>query len=477
VTANADGGTASVLLNLGGGAFASRLDYAARSLPGAVAIGRFDHNSSRDLLLPASKGVAVLVDTSGTCDVQDVWGQTLPAATTKLALAGCPVGTVDHASSTGFAAGRILAQSPEAGAVQSGPVDVTVSDGPGPGPIAASPTFGSARSYSIPKGGQVVAVADLNGDGKPDVVTGNCGSTVSVLLNNGQGALGAAHNYHADCPDTVALADLNGDGKPDIVAAGDDDVISVLLNNGDGTFAPAHMYALEGGPTYGTSFVVAGDLNGDGVHDLAAVNGFEPKHGLSVFFGMGGGTFGPRQDYKLAADGEALALGDLNGDGKPDLVFLDLFGAGVILNQGGGQLVPAPTEYVTDGEGANVVTGDLTGNGISDVVATYPDGGVVQVLLNDGSGTLRPYVDYRTAAEPAQATLGDLNGDGTSDLAVAGKSLSILRNRGDGTFMAKQDYSMGSNRPRAVALGDLNGDGKLDPVSVNGATAVVRIAG
>src|SRR5919109_916402 len=108
---------------------------------------------------------------------------------------------------------------------------------------AAAPSFGAAKSYALPGGGQSVAVADVNGDGAPDVVTANCGHSVSVLLNRGHGALAARQDYRtADCPQTVALADLNGDGRPDIVAGGEDGIVSVLLNQGDGTFGPKHDY-------------------------------------------------------------------------------------------------------------------------------------------------------------------------------------------------------------------------------------------
>jgi FG-GAP-like repeat/PASTA domain len=477
VTADNDVASASVLLNAGGGAFGSRLDYATSALPMAVAIGRFNGDKRRDLVIPTFNGgprdaVTVLVSTPGLCDVQDVWGRQLTAATQTLALSGCGVGTVTHAASNGFAAGRIIGQSPEGGTIQhGGAVDLTVSDGPGPGPLAANPSFAAAKSYPTPKGGQQVAVADLNGDGKADVVSANCGNTVSVLLNQGGGTLAPRQDYRVnDCPNTLTLADLNGDGRPDIVTGDDSGAVSVLLNRGDGTFAARHDYDGGDGTTYGTNSVAVGDLNGDGKPDLAGGS----EGGVSILLNNGDGTFGAKTDYDVGG-GEAVAIADLNGDGNVDLVTDDGFNVSVVLNHGGGQLEQAQRLRINEVDASDVFVADLTGDGKPDVVATDFDYDGLEVLLNDGSGRLRPYLGYPAAAGLLWLAIGDVNGDGTQDLVTAGKTVSILRNRGDGTLLPKRDYTYGKRTPHAVALGDLNGDGKPDLVTANGATVVVRL--
>jgi hypothetical protein len=119
VTANGTA-TVSVLLGEGGGAFRTRLDYATGANPGPAAIGKLDANRRRDLVIPALGGVTILVNTPGLCNVQDVWGLQQAAATRTLALSGCGVGTVSHAASRGFAAGRVVSQSPESGAELQG---------------------------------------------------------------------------------------------------------------------------------------------------------------------------------------------------------------------------------------------------------------------------------------------------------------------------------------------------------------------
>src|ERR1019366_4709092 len=121
-----------------------------------------------------------------------------------------------------------------------------------------------------------VAVADVNGDGKPDVVVGNCGdSTVGVLLGNGDGTFQPAvtyFTYFSGCwnPTAVAVADLNGDGKPDLVmGCGSIAAVGVMLGNGDGTFQPAVTYDSGGRDPWS---VAVADVNGDGNPDLLVAN-------------------------------------------------------------------------------------------------------------------------------------------------------------------------------------------------------------
>jgi hypothetical protein len=123
-----------------------------------------------------------------------------------------------------------------------------------------------------------VVVADVNGDGKPDLITANRGSllnpgtTVSVLLGNGDGTFQAATNFAAGLdPVSVAVADLNGDGRPDLVVGNSyfgSNMVSVLLGNGNGTFVAAVNIPAGATPRA----VALGDVNGDGLPDLAVAN-------------------------------------------------------------------------------------------------------------------------------------------------------------------------------------------------------------
>jgi hypothetical protein len=132
-----------------------------------------------------------------------------------------------------------------------------------------APSFAAAKSYPTGKGPGGITTGDLNGDGKPDLVTANSGETVSVLLNRGDGTFEPKRNYATPSRGSLAIADLNGDGKLDLVTAnGRVDTVSVFLNRGDGTFGPKRDYATGFGPG---SLAIA-DLNGDGAPDLVTAN-------------------------------------------------------------------------------------------------------------------------------------------------------------------------------------------------------------
>ncbi len=203
-----------------------------------------------------------------------------------------------------------------------------------------------------------VAIGDLNGDRKPDLITANLENpdaglgSVSVLLNRGDGSFQPKVDYANDgSPFRVAIGDLNGDRRRDIVTANADvpSDVSVLLNKGDGSFRPKRDYRTGAGP----SSVVIGDLNGDHKPDLATVNSGlteEPFGSVSVLANRGDGSFRPKRDYKTGDGAQSIAIGDLNGDGKPDLAtanFVDE-NISVLLNRGDGSfpdqtcLSPAP---------------------------------------------------------------------------------------------------------------------------------------
>ena len=243
-----------------------------------------------------------------------------------------------------------------------------------------------------------VAIGDLNGDGKPDLATANNGEdSVSVLLNRGDGSFEAKRDYPTgDHPYSIAIGDLNGDGKPDLITAniegGEGGSVSVLLNRGDGTLQTKRDYAAAGGS------VAIGDLNGDGKPDLvtAGVSGLRDLNGdgkpdlvitsASVRLNRGDGTFRTRRDY--AAGGDSVAIGDLNSDGKLDLATAngadDENSVSVLMNRGDGTF-QAKRDYATVAGPRSVAIGDLNGDGKPDLAtANFGDGGAdtISVLIN-----------------------------------------------------------------------------------------------
>jgi FG-GAP-like repeat len=196
-------------------------------------------------------------------------------------------------------------------------------------PSTSAPSFARPRHYSTGPSPQSVAIADLDRDGKPDLAVGGDGdATVSVLKNVGGGRFqDTPEDTQATGgrPGSIAAGDLTGDGAPDLVTANaDPSSVSVLVNDGLGAFDahPPRNYRV--GPDLVS--VAIGDVNGDGKPDLAVAD--DSANTASVLMNIGGGRFRPKVDYPAGRGPIFVAIGDLNGDGAPDLAVADWVGRG-----------------------------------------------------------------------------------------------------------------------------------------------------
>jgi hypothetical protein len=286
-------------------------------------------------------------------------------------------------------------------------------------------------------------VADINKDGKPDLVVlnqcggddGNCRfPTVGVLLGNGDGTFRPVLTSApgGSLPGAIAIADVNGDGKPDVIVAYCNGCastrggVAVLLGNGDGTFQPPTTYDSGGN---GTGGVTVADLNGDGKLDIIVTNQCteycptgEAEGSVAVLQGNGDGTFQAAVTYDPAAYyPSSVVAADINGDGKTDLV-----------------------------------VGSCLPNGQIDCSRQ-----TVTILLGNGDGTLQSAVTYfakRGGSSPLSLSVADVNEDGKLDVVVPGV---FLLGNGDGTLQAPQTVA---SNGFGIAVADLNGDGKPDLV-------------
>jgi len=323
---------------------------------------------------------------------------------------------------------------------------------------------------------------------------GQSATTNLTVLGGPNVSFSSPVNYEigATCDNSVAVADVNGDGKPDLVVASGCyesslGVVSVLLGNGDGTFQSPATYNSGGG--FATSVAIT-DVNGDGKPDVLVGNGCAPVTNCSteggvvgVLLGNGDGTFMPARVFDSGGSGfygSYLAVADLNGDGKPDIVVTTQGTLGVLLGNGDGSFQAAMTFSSGGIYSYAVAVGDVNGDGKSDVIVplyTFDTESSVSVLLGNGDGSLQPPLLYDAGEGAIGATLADLNHDGHLDIAVADNSsntVSVLLGNGDGTFHSPISYPSGGELPFGIAAADINEDGKLDLVVANCSIATNR---
>jgi FG-GAP-like repeat/RTX calcium-binding nonapeptide repeat (4 copies) len=328
---------------------------------------------------------------------------------------------------------------------------------------------------------QAIAVADLNGDGIPDVIVANKGDNdITVATGNGDGTFNPIHNYYTQYyPDALAVADLNGDGRPDVIAANNtSNSLSIFLNNDSGNFngsslAPQTIVPVGQHP----ESIGVGDFNGDGKVDLVTAN--YADNDISILIGNGDGTFQPQQTIPVAHGPTSVAVGDFAGDGIDDIVVTSLstHSVQVLMGNGNGTFKPAQTLQVGN-DPESVAVGDLTGDGILDIVTANALDDTVSVLLGNGNGTFKPAeavsVGTGPYCAPVSVTIADVNADGIPDLVTAdgnfnyaiGNTVSVMLGNGDGTFGPPQSFTVG-NQPSGVAALDVNGDGLDDIVTSN----------
>jgi len=319
-----------------------------------------------------------------------------------------------------------------------------------------------------------VAIADLNGDGHPDMaVVNSVVDTVSVLLGNGDGTFQDAVDYGVgdtgDHPLSLAVDDLNGDGVQDMVTGNDQsENVSVFLGNGDGTFQPCVNYWV--GDAIDT---VTGDLDGDGDTDIAVCTWYSGS--VMVLLGNGDGTYQLGAGQVLDALCSSMAIGDFDQDGIPDLAVTSHTWhynedrVSVLLGDGDATFHTVANYVIGDyGTLPVVAIADMNNDSIPDLTTVYEGDTTVRVMLGNGDGTFQEAIANEDIGYPTSLAIGDLDGDGNQDLAMPNfnmypgyYSTVVLLGNGDGTFWPPLYFDT-TGQMSSAAIGDLDSDGSLD---------------
>lgn len=269
-------------------------------------------------------------------------------------------------------------------------------------------------------------------------------------------------------PTCVAVADVNGDGKPDLICAsgilGGTGALTVLTNDGTGVFSSNATITFSGA----VSCVVAADVNGDGKPDLICLADVA-NEGLFIYTNNGAGVFGSNAafDIGFSTSPQSLAIADVNGDGKPDIL-ISVAAPIVYTNNGSGKF-SFNTNLPVAVDPQSLVAADVDGNGSIDVVCgggPNLDPSVFEVFLNNGRGVLTSNFVFNTGENATCLVPADVNSDGKIDLVcydIVTKTLGVFTNLGGGTFFRRTNsVPAGITNLSWIAAADLNQDKKVD---------------
>ena len=453
--------TITVLLGKGDGSFRAPITVNTASYPVYLAAADFNGDGKPDLAAATSTGIAVHFGNG------DGTFQSAQMVSTPSNVYGVAAGDLNNDGKPDLVASL----------ANQGLVVVALNAGNG--------TFPHLASYATGYFGDIVEllIMDFDWDGNPDIVfaAGHPDALspqayspdITVLFGNGDGTFNGIPAY----PTTgggftgsgLAIADFNGDGKPDAIAAA-----TLLIGHGDGTFIPQTAASLTG-----VNSVSAGDFNHDGKMDFAATT-FDT---ISVFLGNGNGTFQAGASIQATTFSPlSVVTGDFNADGKLDLAVVGSPDGGsasnayLYLGNGDGTF-QAPRTSAVGSYAQNLQVADVNGDGKLDLVVTNngtnapqtTDPGNVMVLLGNGDGTFQQPATYAAGTNPTFTLVADVNGDSKPDLISTTTldaanfvwGISVRLNQGNGTFGTPQTITSDFG-PEEVAAADLNKDGKVD---------------
>jgi hypothetical protein len=339
-----------------------------------------------------------------------------------------------------------------------------------------SPLFNPYVTYPSGSSPGFVAIGDLDGDGRTDVAVSDgpedvpvSENAVYVFLQAADGTLKPGVSYPlSTAPSFIEIGDLNGDGRADVVVTISGG-IGVMPQNASGTLDPMVSYSVSGG---GIGPIKIGDFNGDGRLDVAEINSNSFGNNLAIFLQTGTGTLASPVFYQVPGGGLELHTGDVNSDGRTDLVVRPAGGTAglLVLLQTADGTMGSPMPYSVNGFATTGFTlGDLNGDGLPDVVATVfssPSGNYLARMLQTAQGTLDTFATFGfVRVQPYGVALANLDGQGPNDIVLSHMgSIGVYRQTAPGVFTGEEAYQLPfyPNGGLPFVVGDVNGDGLPD---------------
>jgi hypothetical protein len=328
------------------------------------------------------------------------------------------------------------------------------------------------------------AIADWNRDGKPDLAVSNHdGASVSVFLGDGRGGFQPAQGSPfpaGDHPTALGTGDLNGDGRLDLAIANHDTTyVTVLLGDGKGGLRPAPGSPVTVASRPHPHMVAVADFDRDGHLDLVTDSWQENQ--MLVLWGDGKGGFPP--PHSRLPTGRMpyhnVVAADVNGDGAPDVIVANHEGASVniLLNRLGRRFEPAPGSPFPVGDRPfAVAVGDVNGDGSPDLAVVHYSGQIsdrskdaLSLLLGDGKGGFRPAPGspFTTGGSPVRVAIADIDGDGARDVAAGQIGTRDVKVWWGGKSGLRPGPSFPAGDVQELTAGDLDGDGRADLVAAD----------